>query len=147
MPFRRPASLLVLLAVLLPAAARAAPDQAVAITDAVFDILPPAPAQGYFTITNHSSQAMLITGWRAPTCGKLALREAGSSAFGTKPHNSDNLTIPAHRTLTFARGGYHLSCEKPGTRLENGQDVPVTVSFRTGPSLVVHFAVRDPAHH
>jgi copper(I)-binding protein len=51
------------------------------------------------------------------------------------------VSVPAHGTLTFAPGGYHLMCMKPSADMKPGQDVPVTLRFEDGATLTGQFKV------
>lgn len=121
-----------------PEAARAAPPPppGLALSDGRILLLPGSPALGFFTVTNRSDQAVLVTGWSSPACGTLQFEEAGATSGGVS-----RLTVPAGNRLSFAPGGYHLTCWQPTAALRPGVTVPVTLAFG-GASLTVPFAVR-----
>jgi copper(I)-binding protein len=57
----------------------------------------------------------------------------------------DSVPVPAHQSVTFAPGGFHLMCMSPAASLKPGTTVPVTLSFKDGGTLTSDFAVRGVA--
>jgi copper(I)-binding protein len=55
-----------------------------------------------------------------------------------------SLKVPAHGTLSFQPGGYHLMCMKPQSSMKIGASVPVTLKFADGKTLTASFPVKGP---
>lgn len=55
-----------------------------------------------------------------------------------------SLPVPAHGTLSFAPGGYHLMCMQPQASMAIGKSVPVTLKFADGSSITAQFPVQGP---
>lgn len=100
------------------------------------------PAGGYFTLHNGSAQTRTLTGASSAACGTLMLHKS-SKASGTMHMESvDRLDVPAHGTVSFAPGGYHLMCMEPSAELKPGNTVTVRFSFADGATVEAPFAVR-----
>ena len=128
-------------------AAHAAPS-AVTISDAWIRALPGStPSGGYFTLKNAGDTAVSLTGATSPACGMLMLHK--SDMMGGMAHMDmvDSVDVPAHGSLSFTPGGYHLMCMDPPAPLKPGTSVPVTLQFKGGASLTAPFAVRNAAGH
>ena len=52
-----------------------------------------------------------------------------------------SVTVPAHGSVAFAPGGYHLMCMAPSDAMKPGASVPVTLKFATG-DVTIDFAVK-----
>ncbi|WP_419728803.1 copper chaperone PCu(A)C [Lichenicola sp.] len=123
------------------AAAPAEPPKGVSISDGSFIRISDHAARGFFTVTNTSDTAVLITGWQSPACSTLSFRDASASSPADSLSPLDKLTIPAKDKMVFARGGYHLQCTNPAASVQPGGTVPVTVSFLSGRTLTATFQV------
>ncbi len=119
----------------------AGPPPDVTVSKGQIVLLSGSPAMGFFTVTNKSSQPLLIDGWSTPACGALQLEEAGATSGGIT-----RLTVPGNSQLAFVRGGYHLTCWNPTAALKAGATIPVTISFRGGATLTAPFTV-EVGHH
>jgi periplasmic copper chaperone A len=53
-----------------------------------------------------------------------------------------SISIPAHGSVSFATGGYHLMCMSPGNALTVGAKVPVTLNFADGSAVTAQFPVK-----
>ncbi len=53
-----------------------------------------------------------------------------------------SVPVPAHQSISFAPGGYHLMCMAPTASLKPGSSVPVTLKFEDGGTLTADFPVR-----
>jgi periplasmic copper chaperone A len=125
-----------------PIAARAATG-GVSITDEWLRfIVPTRPAAGYFRLDNNTDAAIELVGAASPGCGELMLHQS-RNVNGTETMSPvKNVQIPAHGSVKFTPGGYHLMCMSPTATLSLGKSVPVTLKFADGKSLTVDFPVR-----
>jgi periplasmic copper chaperone A len=55
----------------------------------------------------------------------------------------DNVPVPAHQSVAFAPGGFHLMCMSPAESMKPGSSVPVTLTFEGDVSLTSDFPVRS----
>ncbi|HVT23566.1 MAG TPA: copper chaperone PCu(A)C [Rhizomicrobium sp.] len=101
------------------------------------------PAGGYFTLHNNEAKPLTLTGAKSNSCGMLMLHK--SSDMGGMMHMEDvtAVDVPAHGTLKFAPGGYHLMCMQPSADIKPGKTVSVTLTFANGSSVTAPFAVRS----
>jgi copper(I)-binding protein len=52
------------------------------------------------------------------------------------------VAVPAHGSLSFAPGGYHLMCTQPQSSMQIGHSVPMTLQFAGGGSITAQFPVK-----
>ena len=138
-PYRGRAVLLALgFALLAPAGARAA--SAVTVSGGWFRyLLASIPAGGYMTLHNSSAAPAMLTGASSPACGSLMLHRTESSGGTERMVAVAKVPVPAHGTLRFAPGGYHLMCMRP--RMHPREAVPVTLMFADGSRITASFTV------
>lgn len=105
-------------------------------------VIPSRPAAGYFTLSNDTGKAQVLTGAAAPACGQLMLHRSLSENGMERMAMVKSVTIPAHGHITFAPGGYHLMCLAPSAAIAPGRSVPVTLHFADGSALTASFPVR-----
>jgi copper(I)-binding protein len=123
--------MLTILAVLLPLAAQAG-DVTVSQPWMRF-LLPSLPASGYMVLQNHGDAAETLTGAASPACGSLMLHESEDNSGMAMMMMVPSVPIPAHGSVTFAPGGYHLMCMGP--KMKVGDKVPVTLTLQPGGTL------------
>lgn len=140
--FDCPKRLLPAVLLLCCAAAPPPPAAGVSLSDAWFAKVSSRPLAGYFSVTNHGDQPLLMTGWSSPDCRTLRFAEAASGPTET-PLNT--MTVPAHDKMVFARGGYHLVCDGPPATLDTMKSIAVTIHFRSGRTLTMPFEIRSIA--
>ncbi len=56
----------------------------------------------------------------------------------------NQVTVPAHGSLRFTPGDYHLMCMQPAPAMKVGGQVPVTLHFADGNALTAEFSVKGP---
>jgi copper(I)-binding protein len=106
-------------------------------------IIPQRPAAGYFTLQNTTTAGKFLVGARSPACGDLMMHQSVSQGGQERMVMVMRAKLPAHGTLTFAPGGYHLMCMQPNAAaLKPGGSVPVTLVFADGGTISAAFAVR-----
>ena len=118
----------------------------VTVSDGWMRALPSGlPAGGYFTLHNGGEKALTLTGANSKACGMLMIHK--SSKMGGMMHmeSVDRLDVPAHGSVTFAPGGYHLMCMEPTAEIKPGNSVTVQFSFADGTTVDAPFAVRTAA--
>lgn len=102
-------------------------------------ILPQVPAGGYMTLRNASDRAVALTGSASPACGVLMAHKTEDKGGMATMVPVKSVAVPAHGTLAFAPGGYHLMCMQP--RMKPGEAVSVTLTFADGQRVVAPFDV------
>jgi copper(I)-binding protein len=125
-------TLLAVLAALLPLAAQAG-DVSVSQPWMRF-LLPSLPASGYMVVQNNGDTIETLTGASSPACGSLMLHESQDQSGMAMMMMVPSLDIPAHGSVTFAPGGYHLMCMKPAMKI--GDKVQVTLMLKQGGDVV-----------
>jgi copper(I)-binding protein len=129
-----------LAAAALPATASEA---GMTLSDAwVRSVIPSRPAAGYFTLGNGTGQDRKIVSASSPDCGMLMLHRSEHNG-GEHMVMVDSVDVPAHGSVSFAPGGYHLMCVRPSGRVKPGNTVEMTLTFDDGGTLTADFKVRD----
>lgn len=95
-------------------------------------LLPSIPAGGYVVLNNFGDTDAVVTA-ASPACGMLMLHQSQDSSGTSMMMDVSSVTVPAHGSVSFAPGGYHLMCVQPSMHI--GQDVPVRLTFKDGSTL------------
>lgn len=106
--------------------------------------IPSVPGAGYFTLENKGETGRELVGASSPGCGSVMLHKSEEVDGVSTMHHVDGVPVPAHKSITFAPGGYHLMCMSPTASLKPGNSVPVTLTFKNGDKLTGDFPVRKP---
>jgi hypothetical protein len=123
-------------------AAHAAPN-AVTVSDPwMRTVMPSRPAAGYFTVANATATAHRLVGAESPACGMLMLHQSVHENGQERMVMVKSVVVPAHASVTFAPGGYHLMCMSPTPAVAPGHAVPVTLRFADGDKVTASFPVR-----
>lgn len=104
-------------------------------------LTPQIPAAGYFSLHNNGAQPAVLTGASSQACGQLMLHRSMEKGGMAEMDMVSAVTVPAHGSVSFQPGGYHLMCMSPSAAITPGQHVPVTLQFKDGSSLSVDFRV------
>ena len=140
----------VALAALLAAVAMGSQPAAAGESDLVFSggymqtTIPSVPAAGYFTLENKGEMDHELVGASSPGCGSVMLHKSEEVNGVSTMHHVDSVPVPAHKSITFAPGGFHLMCMSPTASLKPGSSVPVTLTFKNGGTVTGDFPVRKP---
>jgi copper(I)-binding protein len=137
--------LIAMLLVLLLGPFQAAVAEEVTVQDAWMRfIIKARPAGGYFILRNDTNTALTLTGASSPACGMMMLHQTKEANGIAQMLPVKSLSVPAHGTLSFHPGGYHIMCMKPQSSMVVGGAVPVTLKFAGGKTVTVRFSVRGP---
>lgn len=140
-----PAVSAVLASALLGAPTANAAKQDVAVSQPWIRFLVPGmPAAGYFMLQNNGSRPAVLTGAASPECGQLMLHESTVENSTAHMRMVMSIVVPAHGTVRFQPGGYHLMCVHPTATMAPGRSAPVTLRFKDGSSLSTEFPVYGP---
>ncbi len=107
--------------------------------------VPGRPAAGYFTLRNKGDTARALVAANSPACKKLMLHRSVNKNGTDRMIMVHSVKIPAHGSVTFAPGGYHLMCMSPSADVAPGRSVAVTLRFGDGTSMTRQFKVYGPA--
>jgi periplasmic copper chaperone A len=107
-------------------------------------IIKARPAAGYFTLKNNGDKPVALTGAASSACGMMMLHHSVEENGVEKMLPVKSLTVPAHGSVSFSPGGYHIMCMKPQAGMVLGKSVPVTLKFADGSSLTAQFPVKGP---
>jgi periplasmic copper chaperone A len=108
-------------------------------------IMPSRPAAGYFTLSNATSEPRALVGAASPACGALMLHQTVHEGGADKMAMVKDISVPAHGSVSFAPGGYHLMCMSPSPQMIPGHSVAVTLRFADGAEISASFPVRGAA--
>jgi hypothetical protein len=108
-------------------------------------IIKARPVAGYFTLRNDTGATVELIGAASAACGMLMLHQSQEVNGVDKMLPVKGVTLPPHGAVTFAPGGYHLMCMQPQSVMKVGADVPVTLKFAGGKTIMAHFPVKGPA--
>jgi copper(I)-binding protein len=104
-------------------------------------IIKERPAGGYFTLQNDTDAPVTLTGVASSACGMMMLHQTKEVGGVEEMLPVKNVTVPAHGTVSFQPGGYHVMCMQPQSSMVVGDKVPVTLNFADGKSIVAQFMV------
>ena len=107
-------------------------------------IIKARPAAGYFTLKNDSDSAVELTGASSSACGMLMLHQTKQMNGIDRMMMVKSIKVPAHGSLSFQPGGYHLMCMQPQRSMKIGASVPVTLNFADGKTITASFPVKGP---
>jgi copper(I)-binding protein len=102
------------------------------------------PAAGYVSLSNYGDKPVVLDGAASADYGSAALHETRNKGGVSEMVHVDKITIPAHGTLAFKPGGYHIMLMRAKKPIKPGDKVPVTLLFAGGDKLMVNFEVRNP---
>lgn len=113
------------------------------ISHAWIRVLPGAlPAGGYATVHNLGDKALRLVGADSPAYGRVMLHMSTSTGGMEHMEAVKSIPVPAHGSVSFAPGGYHLMMMQPKSTVSPGQHVQVTLHFASGASLTTPFLAR-----
>jgi periplasmic copper chaperone A len=107
-------------------------------------IIKARPAGGFFTVKNDTDRAVELTGASSPACGSMMLHQTEEENGVEKMLPVKSVTVPPHGTLSFHPGGYHIMCMMPQPSMVVGTNVPVTLKFADGQTVIAQFRVTGP---
>jgi periplasmic copper chaperone A len=105
-------------------------------------VLPSLPAAGYFTLQNTGDTDRVLVGASSPDCGSLMLHKSESVNGVEQMLPVDSVPVPAHGSVSFAPGGFHLMCMSPAAGMKIGSVAVVTLKFKDNAILTSDFPVQ-----
>lgn len=103
---------------------------------------------GYFTLENLSGQTLTLISVASPDFNSVSVHRSVQKNGTDSMEPVANLAIPAHQSVAFAPGGYHLMLMKPVKQFYDGDLVTLTLTFSDHSSLTIMAPVRrdQPQH-
>jgi copper(I)-binding protein len=100
------------------------------------------PAGGYVLLTNSSAKPVDLVAAASPDYGNTMLHQSVSKGGVMEMLHVDKVVIPAHGSLAFKPGSYHIMLMQPKKAVKPGDIVPITLKFAGGEAMIVNFEVR-----
>jgi len=100
---------------------------------------------GYLTIMNHSAQTQTLTSVSSPQFQKVEVHKTEMVNSQVRMLREDNVTVPAHGSLEFKPGGYHLMLIHSLHELKMGDRVELHLQFKGAQPLTVEAQIRETA--
>ena len=107
-------------------------------------IIKDRPASGYFTLHNDTDRNIELTGASSTGCRMMMLHQSKETGEVEMMLPVKSVTVPAHGTLNFTPGSYHLMCMNPKSTVMVGRTVPVILRFADGTTMSADFPVKGP---
>jgi periplasmic copper chaperone A len=96
---------------------------------------------GYFVVNNNGDTPDRLTGGSADFARVEMHEMKTENGMMTMPELKNGLDIPAHGTVRFAPGGYHVMFAHLAKPLVKGEKVKATLSFERAGQVRVEFPV------
>jgi len=114
----------------------------VSVSDARIRWLPgDLPMAGYFVITSQAPGPLRLVGAASPAFGGVMVHRSIEKDGMARMVHVDGVDLVPGQPVAFAPGGYHLMLMNRTEELHAGEEVPVTLRFGDGQTLVVSFRV------
>ena len=107
-------------------------------------MLPNQPvAGGFVTVTNTGAEDDRIIAASSPRAGRMELHEMVMDGDVMKMREKDGgISVPAGETVELKPGGLHIMFMEVGDRFEEGQTVPVTLTFEKAGDVTFDMPVK-----
>ncbi|CAE6722430.1 MULTISPECIES: copper chaperone PCu(A)C [Paraburkholderia] len=117
---------------------------AVSVSDCWIRALPgDLPSGGYFKASNTGDQPVNLTGISTDAFGMAMLHQTQSQGSTSSMAMVHQVAVPAHGSLVFAPGNYHVMLEHPKQPLKIGTTIPLAFSFSDGEKVTASCAVKS----
>lgn len=103
------------------------------------------PAGGYFNLRNDGDTSVTLTGASSPAYAMAMLHKSEESGGLSRMVHVKTVIVPAHGSIQFAPGGYHLMLMHAKKPLQAGGTIKITLHFANGGTLTVPFKLRPAA--
>ncbi|HEY3859644.1 MAG TPA: copper chaperone PCu(A)C [Gammaproteobacteria bacterium] len=103
---------------------------------------------GYFSLTNLTDKPLTLNAVQSPDFGSVEMHRSFVKDGVEQMEAVPNVVIPAHGSVEFKPGAYHLMMLQAKKNLFAGDMVSLTLSFSDGSQLAILAPVRhDPPQH
>jgi len=125
-------------------AAQAATPASLSVSDCWIRALPgDLPSGGYFKVANAGDQSVDLVGVATDVFETAMLHQTQSQGSTSTRVMVDKAPVPAHGSLTFAPGSYHVMLERPKQPLRIGTSIPLAFAFSDGEKVAVQCQVKS----
>ena len=100
------------------------------------------PAGGYFKVTNAGDQATKLVGVSTTAYSMSMLHRTLNQGGVSNMVMVKQIPVPAHGTLTFAPGDYHVMLEKPKEAVKVGMSIPMIFTFSHGDNVTAQCVIK-----
>ena len=103
---------------------------------------------GYFVLENLTDKPLALTETSSPDFGSVMMHESVVKGSQEGMQEVAQILVPAHGSVEFKPGGYHLMLMQPRKNLFSGDMVTLMLKFSDGSELAILANVRrePPAH-
>ena len=103
---------------------------------------------GYFTLENLTAKPLTLTAVSSPDFDSVMMHQTVQKGGQEDMVDVAKIDIPAHGSLEFKPGGYHLMLMQPKKNMGAGDSVTLMLTFSDGSELAILAPVRrDPPLH
>lgn len=102
------------------------------------------PAAGYLTISNHGDKALALVAESSPDYGQVMLHRTVNNGGTEHMEMVERLTIPAHGSVKFSPGNYHLMLMHAVHPVAPGNTIHLKLEFSDGSAVDAELKVRPP---
>lgn len=97
---------------------------------------------GYMSISNTGGSEIVLTGARTPRADRVSIHKSSmQDGVMRMTPMKDGLAIPAGETVELKPHSYHLMLEKLKSPLQEGEAIPLTLSFKGAEDMDVELNV------
>ena len=100
------------------------------------------PAAGYMVLKNLTDQPQTLVSASSADFGKVMLHQSVRTSGVQHMEHVDSVVIPAHGTIEFKPGGYHLMLMQRSPGLKVGDTAVLVLKFADTGDLSVGFKIR-----
>ncbi len=97
---------------------------------------------GFMVIKNHSAKTRTLVKASSSGFGKAELHRTVEHDGMSKMMHQKKIDIPAHGSLTFKPGDYHIMLMKPKKTFKAGDHIKITLGFADGSDVTVKYTVQ-----
>ena len=103
---------------------------------------------GYFTLENLTSKPLTLTAVSSPDFGSVMMHQTVQKGDQEDMQEVAKIDVPAHGSVEFKPGSYHLMLMQPKKNMSTGDSVTLMLKFSDGSELAILAPVRrDPPTH
>ncbi len=100
---------------------------------------------GYFVLENLTDKPLALTDVSSPDFASVMMHESVQTGIQESMQELAKIEIPAHGSVEFKPGGYHLMLMQPKKNLLAGNMVTLMLKFSDGSELAILANVRREA--
>ena len=98
---------------------------------------------GYVTLTNRGTAADALVRIESPLAARVEMHRSTMTGNVMSMQKQATVALPAGGEVVFGPGGYHLMLIGLTRTLKAGDEIPATLTFASGATVKIAFAVSD----